>query len=204
MYTPKYAENTDIHSIRQFIKQNSFGIVVSHSQHKLLASHVPLEFSKDESKLVGHLSRANSQWKSFLDRREVLAIFTGPHAYISSSWYDHENVPTWNYLAVHVYGTIRIVEDFELYDSLKSLVDRHEKTSQRPISLEGMSPDYLSKSLKGIIGFEISISNMEASHNLSQNRDKKNQLKIIDELQKRHDPLSEQIASEMKKNITHE
>ena len=199
MYRPKYARKDDQDSIMEFIKQNGFGIIVSQWSGKLLATHIPLEL-QDNSKLFGHISRANPQWKNFETGREVLAIFTGPHAYISSSWYDHENVPTWNYIAIHVYGTIRVIEGDELLDSLKKLVDKYEATSQHPVSVERMSPDFVQQSLKGIVGFEISINTVEASYKLSQNRDKKNQLSIIAGLEKRNDSASQSIAFEMKKN----
>lgn len=200
MYKPKYAKKDDRASIMEFIKQNSFGIIVSHWSGKLLATHIPLELQND-SKLFGHISRANPQWKNFEKGGEVLAIFTGPHAYISSSWYDHENVPTWNYIAAHVYGTIRIIEGVELLDSLKRLVNKHETGSQNPVSVEKMSTDYIQLSLKGIVGFEISISSVEASYKMSQNRDKKNQLAIIEGLEKRNDASSLSVAAEMKKNL---
>jgi transcriptional regulator len=200
MYRPKFAKNEDVASIREFIRQNSFGIIVSQSGGKLMASHIPLEL-QHESKLLGHVSRANHQWKNFEMGSEVLAIFNGPHAYISSSWYDHENVPTWNYIAVHVYGTIRIIDGDELLNSLKKMVDKYEVTSQHPVSIEAMSSDYVRKSLDGIVGFEISITRMEASYKLSQNRDMKNQLAIRNELEKRGDPSSVQLAAEMKKGL---
>jgi transcriptional regulator len=200
MYTPKFADNKDDASIRQFIRQNSFGIIVSQLSGKLMASHIPLEL-QDESKLLGHVSRANPQWKNFETGGEVLTIFNGPHAYISSSWYDHENVPTWNYIAVHVYGKIRIIDGDELLNSLKKMVDKYEVTSQRPVSIEGMSPDYVRKSLNAIVGFEISISSIDASYKLSQNRDSKNQMSIIAELEARSDSSSRSIASIMKKNL---
>jgi transcriptional regulator len=150
---------------------------------------------------LGHLSRANPQWKTFDDESEVLTIFSGPHAYISSSWYDHENVPTWNYIAVHIYGKIRIIEGAELLDSLNQLVDKYEASSRQPVSMEGMSKQFVEQSLKGLVGFEILITNIEASYKLSQNRDQKNQLAIIAELEKRNDPRSLSIAAEMKKHL---
>jgi transcriptional regulator len=199
MYVPKYAQNNDVSEIKEFIKQNSFGILVSQSENKLLATHIPFEFSANENKLKGHISRANQQWKKWNDGSEVLAIFTGPHAYISPSWYDHENVPTWNYIAAHVYGTIKIIEGEKLYQSLKQLVDKYETTSARPVSLEKMSPEYVKKSMLGVVGFEITITNIEATYKLSQNRDEKNHENIIRELSKQKDPGSQQVATEMKK-----
>src|SRR5918993_3986572 len=199
MFVPKYAHNNDDSEIKEFIKQNSFGILISHSSGKMIATHIPLEFSKDGSKLLGHISKANPQWKNFETDCEVLVIFSGPHAYISSSWYDHENVPTWNYIAAHVYGKIHIMEGEALYQALKDLVDKYETSSANPISMDRMSPDYVRKSMQGVVGFEINITSIEASYKLSQNRDQKNHTQIIDELEKRNDPGSRQIASEMKK-----
>jgi transcriptional regulator len=80
MYTPKYARNNDLESIKKFIRENSFGILVSQSNEKIMATHIPLEFSEDESKLITHLSRANPQTKHFISGTEVLAIFSGPNA----------------------------------------------------------------------------------------------------------------------------
>ena len=202
MYTPKYAQNTDLDSIREFIKQNGFGILVSQSAQKIVATHIPLQFSPDGSKLLGHISKANQQWKNFTDQHEVLAIFSGPHAYVSSSWYDHENVPTWNYIAAHVYGRIRMIEGNELYESLKNLLDKYEAASENPVSMRSMSPEYVRKSIQGLAGFEISITSIEAAYKLSQNRDHKNQLRVIHELEKRKDAGSLKVALEMKKNMT--
>ncbi|HZI26008.1 MAG TPA: FMN-binding negative transcriptional regulator [Chryseolinea sp.] len=199
MFVPKYAHNNDDSEIKEFIKQNSFGILITHSSEKIIATHIPLEFSPDGSKLLGHISKANPQWKNFEADSDVLVIFSGPHAYISSSWYDHENVPTWNYIAAHVYGKIHIIEGDELYQALKHLVTRYETSSSNPISMDTMSPDYVRKSMQGLVGFEINITSIEAAYKLSQNRDQKNHTQIIHELEKRNDPGSRQIASEMKK-----
>ena len=200
MFVPKYAQNHDTAEIKAFIKANSFGILISQSSKKLVASHIPLEFSQDECKLLGHVSKANPQWKKFEQDSEVLAVFSGPHAYISSSWYDHENVPTWNYIAAHVYGRVRIMEGDEVYQALTQLVHKYETSSSHPVSVEAMSPDYVRKSMQGLVGFEITITSIEAAYKLSQNRDHKNHQQIIHELEKRSDPGSHQIALEMKKH----
>ncbi len=199
MYVPKQFQNTDADAIKSFIKANSFGALISQAEGKMMATHIPLEFSKDETKLLGHVARANPQWKRFKDSDGVMVIFNGPHAYISSSWYDHENVPTWNYIAVHVYGNVRIVEGEALIESLKALVNRYEAASLNPISVEKMTPAYVEKSVKGLVGLEIAITSIEAAYKLSQNRDQKNYSNIILELEKRNDPGSLEVAAEMKK-----
>jgi transcriptional regulator len=199
MYVPKQFRNDDASTINDFIRQHGFGILVSQSDHRMVATHIPLELSEDETKLTGHISKANPQWKNFNNSAEVMIIFPGPHAYVSSSWYDHENVPTWNYIAVHVYGKIRIIEGEQLQAALKQLVDKYEKASEDPVSIEKMSQEYFRQSIKGLVGFEIEITSIEAAYKLSQNRDKKNYLNIINELEKRGDHDSRSVASEMKK-----
>jgi transcriptional regulator len=201
MYIPGHFKQHNIGEVRSFLEKNSFGILVSQVSGKLWATHIPLELEVNEvgkEVLVGHISRGNKQWKEFEKNEEVLAIFNGPHAYISSSWYDHENVPTWNYIAVHVYGKIRIIEGEELLASLKRLVDKYEARSKYPISVEGMSKKFLDSELRGIVGFELIITDIQAAYKLSQNRDLKNKAKIISELENRGDADSMEIAKGMK------
>ena len=112
MYIPAIYKNENQEEIEQFIHENGFAILVNQTHDKPWATHIPLELDHDNDGntiLVGHISKENPQGESFKTNTDVLAIFTGPHAYISSSWYDHENVPTWNYTAVHVYGNVTIL-----------------------------------------------------------------------------------------------
>ncbi len=199
MYAPKFALNENRNEINDFIRQNGFAIIVSAGEEKLLATHTPLMLSDDGTELSSHISKANLQAKGLKNGKEVLVIFQGPHTYISSSWYDHENVPTWNYIAVHVYGTVRIIEGDELLQELKHLTDKYEQHSEKPVSVETMSPDYLKRELRGIVGFKINITNVEASYKLSQNRDAKNFQEIVRHLEKRGDHQSIEVAQEMKK-----
>ena len=100
MHIPDLYKNEDKEAIRTFLKANAFGILINQTNGKLWATHIPLELEinkEGEEVLMGHISKENPQWTAFESNDQVLAVFTGPHAYISSSWYDHENVPTWNY-----------------------------------------------------------------------------------------------------------
>jgi transcriptional regulator len=201
MYIPRDYKNDNIDEIKNFIQQNSFGILVVNAGEKITATHIPLELYKNEAGedvLWGHISKANPQWKNFENTNEVLAIFSGPHTYISSSWYDHENVPTWNYVAAHVYGTIHIMNDEQVLNALKRLVNKYEKASEKPVDVERMTPGYVEKEMRGLVGFEIKITKIEAAYKLSQNRDKKNHDTIINELEKKGDPNSIAIANQMK------
>lgn len=200
MYTPKYFQQADIPEIKEFIRQNGFGILVSQHAGALMATHIPLALSKDGDKLRGHVAKANPQWKSFQTATEVLAIFQGPHTYISSSWYNHKNVPTWNYIAAHAYGTLKVLEGDDLYHSLVHLMEKYEQASANPVTAEKLSADYIRKAMQGVVGFEINIARLEATYKLSQNRDRESYSNIVHELEQRGDEDSARIAEAMKKN----
>ena len=106
MYTPKYFKVTSFDEILDFVRLNAFGTLITTKKGKPIGSHLPLQIikEKDAYYITGHMAYRNPQWRTFKTCDDVLVIFQGPHAYISSSWYEHENVPTWNYQAVHIYG----------------------------------------------------------------------------------------------------
>lgn len=201
MYTPVYARNENEEDLKDFIRKNGFGIVVSTVEGKLWATHIPLILIGD--KLQGHVSRGNKQWRALPQNEEVMVIFQGPNTYVSSSWYDHENVPSWNYIAVHVYGKAHIQSEEELIESLRQLTKKYEHDSVHPVSVDTMSEKFLHTELRGTIGFEIAIERMEASYKLSQNRDEKNHTQIISELEKRGDHNAVSVANEMRKHGHH-
>lgn len=186
----------------EFIQKNAFAILISQVAGKPWATHLPFVLDKNsagEPVLHGHLAKANLQWKSFLEEEEVLVIFQGPHAYISSSWYNHENVPTWNYLAVHVYGKLRIIEGEELMHHLKTLVDTYEYGRPNRVHLENMSQSYVESQVRALVGIEVKVGEVQASAKLSQNRDEINYRNIIHKLEESDQPLEKQVANEMKK-----
>jgi len=202
MYTPDLYKNEDPESIRAFLKENSFGILINQTNGKLCATHIPIELeinADGKEVLQGHLSKLNPQAEGFVENDQVLAVFTGPHSYISSSWYDHENVPTWNYIAVHVYGRIKIVDEDAAIEALKKLVDKYEANSEKPVRVENLSAKTM-REARGIIAFEIEIDEIQATKKLSQNRDAKNYTNIITELEKTKNPQSLAIAKEMAKH----
>ncbi|MBO0592380.1 FMN-binding negative transcriptional regulator [Cellulophaga sp. E16_2] len=201
MFTPKYYQQTDLKEIKEFLVENSFGILVNQVDNKPWATHIPLELTIDEDGsdiLVGHIARANPQGKHFSENNTVLCIFNGPHSYISSSWYKEEEVPTWNYIAVHVYGKLSILSEKEVMASMHKLVNKYEKKSKNPISLNDMSDKTL-RQVKGVIGFKIKINDIQATYKLSQTRPEDHE-KIIDELEASKNPSACAIAQSMKKN----
>ena len=199
MYIPKQYLNEDQDQIREFLKNNAFGILICTGTGNPMATHLPLEFEEGGNGmglLHGHFARANPQWKHIGEGEEVLCIFSGPHCYISSSWYQEEEVPTWNYMAVHVRGQYRKQSEEELWASLHKLVDTYEKDSDQPLSLHQLSPGTL-RQVRGIVGFEISITSLEAVYKLSQGREADHP-RIMDELRKRGG-ASASVAEAMKR-----
>ena len=131
MYIPKYFKVKNVDEILGFVQKNSFGTIVTTKQGKPIATHLPLGLNKkgDDYYITGHMAYGNPQWRTFETCEDVLVMFQGPHAYISSSWYEEENVPTWNYQAVHVYGKASILEKDELIEDLTIMLEKYEKTS---------------------------------------------------------------------------
>jgi transcriptional regulator len=163
------------------------------------ATHIPIELvknAKEEWILQGHIAKANSQWKHFNNGQDVLAIFNGPHSYVSSSWYDYEEVPTWNYVAVHIRGTIKIVEGEALYQALKHLVDKYEADSKHPISVDNLSKKTM-RQVNGIVGFEIQIKDIQAAYKLSQGHNDENYKAVSEQLSQCPSAAAKEIADLM-------
>lgn len=199
MYIPHKYKNQNIDEVKDFLTKNSFGILVNQVNGKLWATHIPLELDTapdGKDILVSHISKANPQWKYFEDNDEVLCIFNGPHSYISSSWYKEEEVPTWNYIAVHVYGKIKILSEEEVLASMHKLVNKYEAHSKNPISVDNLSEKTM-RQIKGVVGFQIKIDKIEAAYKLSQGREHDHP-RIIEELNETKDSNSKVIAEEMK------
>ncbi len=198
MHIPKLYREEDRKTILQFLQRNNFPALVSYDGEKPLATHTPVEVVEqpDGSWVIyTHLSRANPQWKTF-NGQEVLLIFQGAHTYISARWYNHINVPTWNYMMIHVYGKIRILEDQEFYNLLSRLVAQHEARSE--YRLESLPQDFVKKEMNGAVGFAIEVTKVDAGYKLSQNRNDEDHANIIRELEKREDNDSHEIAKAMK------
>lgn len=200
MYIPKHYKVTDFDEIKEYIQNNSFGTIVTTKQGKPIASHLPLELHKqgNDYYITGHFAYANPQWRTFEnDNENVLVMFQGPHAYISSSWYKSEDVPTWNYQSVHVYGTASIMSEQELQEDLKLLLQKYEQHRKNPALWENLSSQ-TKKQIKGIVGFKIKIQEVQAAYKLSQNRNEEDYNNIIDKLHEEKDLNSKALAEAMK------
>lgn len=201
MYIPHYYKNEDIEEVKHFIKENSFGILIDQIDGKPWGTHIPLELEEGKNQksfLVSHLAKANPQSSALKDDKEVLCIFNGPHHYISSSWYKTEEVPTWNYIAVHVYGAIKILTEEETLASMFKLVERYESFAKEPINLSTFSKKTM-RQVKGVIGFSIEIKEIQAAYKLSQTREEDHNT-IIKELKEIDSAQSIAIAKNMKKD----
>ncbi|NTU55359.1 MAG: FMN-binding negative transcriptional regulator [Anaerolineales bacterium] len=199
MYISRLYREDDRAGILEFLRQNEFATLVTHDGGKPTASHLLMEVveSGDDWFVNGHMSKANPLWKTFVRYPEVLIIFQGPHTYISPTWYNHVNVPTWNYQAVHLYGNPRIVSGEEYYAMLSRLIARHEGgTSYR---MESLPQDFVEKQMNGTVGFQVKVTRIEANYKLSQNRDDEDYHNIISRLNQREDEMSREVAKAMEK-----
>jgi transcriptional regulator len=202
MYIHKLYREENREKILEFLRQNDFATLVAYDGEKPVASHLLMEIVEEGENLFvnGHMSTANSLWRTFESNPEVLVIFQGPHTYISPTWYNHVNVPTWNYQSVHVYGRPRLITEYEeAYGFLKRLIDRHEANSN--YRLETLPNDFVQKEMKGIMAFQMEVTRIEANYKLSQNRDDINYRSIIAHLaEERTDDLSHAVAEVMRQN----
>ena len=184
------------------IERHDFGLLVSHGAAGLVASHIPflVERRDEELHLLGHLARPNPQVEDLSVSREVLAIFSGPHAYISPSWYaDGPSVPTWNYVDVHAYGRLQLVEDDDcLGRLLRRLSDRHEAGNPAPWRMRDLPEAYLAGMLKGIIGLDITVTRLEGKFKLSQNRPAVDRPRVIAALERCSDDDALGVAALMR------
>ncbi|MFO3790473.1 FMN-binding negative transcriptional regulator [Bacillus mojavensis] len=203
MYIPKYYKVTNVDDIWDFVQNNSFGTIVTTAQGKPIATHLPLQLIKegDTYYITGHIAYGNPQWRTFEACEDVLVMFQGPHAYISSSWYEKENVPTWNYQAVHLYGTASILNEEELKHDLTMLLQTYEKHRKNPVLWDKLSPQLLESQLKGIVGFKMKVGEIQASYKLSQNRNEKDYMNIINQLRNEGDSNSKQMVELMEKRL---
>lgn len=201
MYIPKKFKVTDMDEIESFIQVNSFGTLVTTKNGKPIATHLPFGLTKQEEDfyITGHMAYGNPQWRTFEACKEVLVMFQGPHAYISSSWYSQENVPTWNYEAVHFYGKASILTREELIEDLKIMLEKYEGHRANPVLWDTLSPDFLESELKGIVGFKIKVNEIQAAYKLSQNRNEADYHNIIEKLRNEGNQHSQQVAERMEK-----
>ncbi|MCA9774228.1 MAG: FMN-binding negative transcriptional regulator, partial [Myxococcales bacterium] len=175
MYPPPAFREDDLGTIHAFIERHPFGVLTTAPGGVPFATHLAFGLAREGGErgmLVAHMARANSQWRHFEEGAEALVVFTGPHDYVSPTWYaDRANVPTWNYTAVHAYGRGRIVDEpSRVREEMASLARTFEGDAPGAWSLEDLPESALDALTKAIVVFEIPIERLEAKFKLSQNR----------------------------------
>ncbi len=202
MYLPQAFRQEDRDVLHDFIERHSFAVIVSQTNGELFASHLPLLLERDAGpwgSLVGHMARANPQWTHAADQ-SVMAVFSGPHAYISPSWYEAERVvPTWNYAAVHAYGRLQVIAaPAEIVPIVRDAVEFYERSMPRPWTTQGRE-EYVDQLAQAIVGFRISIDRIEGKWKLSQNHPEERRAKVIAALEARGDENSRSVAALMRR-----
>ena len=199
MYIPKIYKSEDRQLMKEIITQNAFALLISNKE-KLWATHSMfiLNESDEDFYLETHVSRGNLQAQVLEDGDEVLCDFLGANSYISSSWYDHLNVSTWNYEAVQVRGTIKLMTDDELYDHLRKLTLKFEQKQKCPVFAETIGEENIRNEMKGAFGINIFPTEIHIASKLSQNRKDADFQNIIKELQQSPEGNSRKIAEKMK------
>lgn len=191
MYIPKQFDEPRVDVLHQLIRSRPFATLVTLSSSGLNANHIPMHLSEQPGSfgtLRGHVARANPVWSDIAKDVEVLAIFHGPNAYVTPSWYPTKAetgkvVPTWNYVVAHVYGTLRVIDDAAwLRAHLEALTAHNEAAFVEPWRLADAPSDFIEKMIGGVVGIEIDITRLSGKWKASQNQPAENQASVIEGL----------------------
>jgi transcriptional regulator len=195
MYLPKHFEITDRAVLFDLMRKFSFATLVSIHEGAPFATHMPFTVNLERHLIASHIARANPQWTTFQQNSEVLVIFQGDHSFISPTWYEkHPSVPTWNYMTVHAYGKVRIVEEPEhVKQLLHELVLQYEKDWD----MLQLPETYMQGMMKGIVAFEIELTRLEGKFKLSQNRSELDQKNVVEALSQSENTVDQSIAEAM-------
>ena len=203
MYRPPAFVENDRDKIAEMIRSYPFGMLITSDQGRADVTHLPFMLQWDdkahsEGKLISHIARANPQWKRFAQGEEVLVVFQGPHTYISPSWYTNFGVPTWNYAAVHVRGTVRLIEDeTSLIAMLTALTETHEAAQPEPWAFD-IDPERRAHLMSMLVGFEIDITDIQATFKFNQNRSEEDRTGVIAALSQSPDANDQAVARLMR------
>ncbi|MEA5627021.1 FMN-binding negative transcriptional regulator [Nostoc sp. UHCC 0251] len=204
MYRPTAFQEDNVDKLIAFMRANSFATLVSIIDGVPYASHVPLVIAMqgDAVKLIGHLAKQNPQSQAL--GTELLAIFTGAHAYISPTLYErYESVPTWNYIAVHAYGIPKVIMLNDSPESMNQMLNEMIDTYEADYKSHwhSLSDGFREGMMNGIVGFEITVTRLEGKYKLSQNRSQVEQHNVSSTLLQSSDPAARAVGVEMKQNL---
>jgi transcriptional regulator len=207
MYIPTAFAEHDLTKLHDFIERHSFGLLVSQVDGLPFATHLPFLLDRaagPQGTLICHVARANPQWRQ-AGSETALAVFSGPHVYVSPSWYEAEQVvPTWNYAAVRVYGRPQVIEDESaLLKIVQAMVRVYEQSMPQPWSFDSSST-FVKRLLGQIVGFRIAIEKIEGKWKLNQNHPAQRRRKVVEALQERSDENVQAVAAMMRTMLTAE
>jgi transcriptional regulator len=201
MYIPSYFKETDFPTLLSFMQQNSFCTLCTAGEGGPIATHLPFVVEERGSRvfLTSHMAKPNEQGKALEAGAHLLIIFQGPHAYVSPSNYElKQNVPTWNYIAVHAYGTAKMISSpNEVIAVLEKTIGTYEEAFMS--QWKTLTDEYKFAMIKGITAFEIEVTKLEGKFKLSQNKTLKERENIIHSFEKSEDEATRKVAEEMKK-----
>jgi transcriptional regulator len=203
MYKFDYYTEKDQQRVIDFMKENAFALITGIGKEHPVATQVPLAVKMRDGKmfLEGHIMRKTDHHLAFESNNNVLVIFTGPHCFVSASWYTNPSVgSTWNYITVQAKGRISFTDEAGTLAAVKAVSDKYEGTEGSG-AYDNLPKEYIDHMVKAIVGFSIEVESIENTFKLSQNRDEASQQNIIAQLRKRGDANSTAIADEMEKRL---
>jgi len=203
MYLPKYFEETRPEELHRVIRKFPLGALVLDGSNGLVANHLPFELDPEigeSGQLIAHVARANPLWQEAENGQEVLVIFRAANAYVSPNWYPskhetHQQVPTWNYQAVHAHGKIHIRDDEKFVRGVVARLTRvHELRSgnEKTWKMTDAPKEYIDQMLQAIVGIEIEITRLVGKFKLSQNKEERDLVNVAAELEKRGEHVTSQ------------
>jgi transcriptional regulator len=203
MYKTSYNVARNQTDVLEFMEKNTFIILVGFDGEFPVATQVPVEtlFQDGTIKIIGHIMNKTDHHKAFQKNPNVLAIYTGPHAYISAAVYENpQSASTWNYKTVQAKGKIVLLGPERTYQIIKDITDKYEASESSPAAFHKMGDNYIRKNLRAITGFEITVSGFDHVYKMSQGHSEYNTKAIINELEGRGDEMATLVAKEMKTN----
>ncbi len=201
MYKFPYFTEKDTDKVIAFMQENAFAVVSGFGELYPIATQIPLDVELKDGRIYlhGHIMKKTDHYKAFENNNNVLVLFTGPHCYVSASWYNNPAAAsTWNYMTVQAKGKIIFTDDSGTYEALKYVTNKYEGL-ETAAAFNNMPKEYILPLLKAIIGFTIEVQSFDNTFKLSQNKKPEEQINIITELKKRGDEQSFKIAEEMEK-----
>ena len=203
MYLPAHFKQEDVAHLHAAVRERAFATLVTVTTEGPEASHVPMVLDPEPAPygtLIGHVARANPQWRTARAEVPALAIFTGPDAYVSPAWYPTKEatgkvVPTWNYVAIHATGTLRFFDDADrLLALVTRLTDTHEAGRPTPWAVSDAPADYVQGMLKAIVGFSLTITRLEGKWKMSQNRPAADRVGVVEGLLREGGVIEQKVA----------